>query len=144
MTDDREQSTDQPVEQGADKERRVERQAVPLLHFDLAKEVERLRQEDAWLKAGHLAKTLVKRADVRIVLFVLKAGTRIEEHKTDASISIQALRGRLLLHLPGREVDLLAGHLLVLDRAVPHAVEAVEESAFLLSISRPQAAEIDS
>src|SRR6185369_11555423 len=100
MIDDQEQPTNQPVERGVDNERKSEKLTAPLLHFNLAKEVEQLRQEDAWLKTGHMAKTLVKHSDFRIVLFVLKAGTRIEEHKTNASISVQALRGRLLLHLP--------------------------------------------
>ena len=143
MIEDNEKSTNQPIERGVDNERESERLAKPLLHFDLAHEIEQLCQEDAWVKTGHTAKTLVKHHDFRIVLIALKAGTRIGEHKTDARISIQALRGRLLLHLPELEVELLAGHLLALDRALPHDVEAVEESAFLLSISWSRGSESD-
>jgi hypothetical protein len=35
------------------------------------------------------------------------------------------------------------GHLLVLDRALEHDLEALEESAILLTISWPHAAEIE-
>jgi hypothetical protein len=37
----------------------------------------------------------------------------------------------------GRDIDLPAGHVLALDRAVPHDVQAVEDSAFLLTIAWP-------
>jgi hypothetical protein len=38
-------------------------------------------------------------------------------------------------------VDLPAGHLLALDRTIEHDLEAVEESAILLTISWPKGAE---
>jgi hypothetical protein len=39
------------------------------------------------------------------------------------------------VHLADRKVNVSAGHLLVLDCGVLHDVEALEESAFLLTIS---------
>jgi hypothetical protein len=39
------------------------------------------------------------------------------------------------LRLPDRTVELSTGQLLVLDRCVPHDVEAEEDSAFLLTMS---------
>jgi quercetin dioxygenase-like cupin family protein len=39
------------------------------------------------------------------------------------------------MHVEEREFDLPAGHLLALDAAVPHDVEALEDSAFLLTIA---------
>jgi hypothetical protein len=45
------------------------------------------------------------------------------------------------MHILGKIVDLPVGHLLVLDRAVLHDVEAQEESAFLLTIAWPEGAE---
>jgi quercetin dioxygenase-like cupin family protein len=111
-----------------------------VLQFDLAAETGRLRQEEAWRTTARNAKTLVKYPDLRIVLITMKAGTRMEGHKADGSISVQSLTGRLRLHLPAKTVELLAGNLLTLERAVPHDVEALEESVFLLSISWPKGA----
>jgi quercetin dioxygenase-like cupin family protein len=37
----------------------------------------------------------------------------------------------------GRTFDLPAGSLLALDQGIPHDVEALEESAFLLTIAWP-------
>ena len=110
----------------------------PLLEFDLAAETEQLRQEDPWKSTSRNAKTLVKYADLRIVLMAMKAGTLMEGHKADGSISIHTLTGKLRLHLSEQTVELPAGRLLTLERALPHDVEALEESSFLLTISWPR------
>jgi quercetin dioxygenase-like cupin family protein len=115
---------------------------APLMDFDLAKEVAELHKEEAWGRTGRNSKTLVKQPDFRIVLIALQKGGHIEEHKADARISIYTLGGHVKLQLPEQPIDLPAGHLLVLDRALEHDLEAVEESAILLTISWPHAAEI--
>jgi quercetin dioxygenase-like cupin family protein len=79
----------------------------------------------------------VKYSDFRIVLIFMQAGTMIREHKADARISIHGLSGRLMVQLPEKTVALSTGDLLVLEKCLPHDVSAVEESAFLLSISWP-------
>ena len=61
----------------------------------------------------------------------------MQEHKTDARVSIHALSGRLLIKLDEQTVELPAGNLLVLEKALSHNVSVLEESAFLLSISWP-------
>lgn len=109
--------------------------AGSLLGFDLAAELAKLRLETPWTAHGSNGVTLVKHPDIRIVLMALKAGVRIEEHKAEGRMSIQALSGSLRLRLPQGTVDLRAGHVLVLDRGVPHDLEALEESEVLLTIT---------
>ncbi len=110
----------------------------PLLQFDIAKEIRQQRQEDSWLQGvGRSSKTLVKYGDLRIVLISMKAGARMHEHKASARISIQTIAGHVQLHLREQTVDLPAGQLLVLDQCLPHDVEALEDSAFLLTLSWP-------
>jgi quercetin dioxygenase-like cupin family protein len=106
------------------------------LSFDLGDEAEALKREAPWAAHGHNAKTLVKHPDFRVVLIALKAGARMPEHKTDQCVTIQALVGRLRLHLhfPDQVLELAAGGLVALDHTVLHDVEAVEESIFLLSL----------
>lgn len=113
------------------------RLSAPVLKFDLAAEIEQLNGEEHWVKDGRISKTLVKHSDFRIVLMFMKAGTLMQEHKTDARLSIHALSGRLLIKLDGQTVELPAGHLLVLEKGLMHDVSALEESVFLLSISWP-------
>jgi len=68
---------------------------------------------------------------------LMKANTRMNKHHVDARISIQALEGRLRVRLPDQIVEVAAGALIALDYAIPHSVEALEESAFLITISWP-------
>jgi quercetin dioxygenase-like cupin family protein len=113
------------------------------LQFDLDGEVDELMLEDTWARTGQNAKTLVKHPDFRIVLIVLRAGARIREHMADARVSIHCLSGHLRLSLPEESVEMHARHVLVLDKSVPHEVEAIEQSALLLSISWPGRGALD-
>lgn len=107
----------------------------PVLTFDLVKEADRLRHETPWGEHGRNAVTLVKHSDLRIVFIVMKAGARLEEHHADARLSIHALEGHVRLRMGDETVDLRAGHLLALEENLPHDLEAIEESAVLLTIA---------
>jgi quercetin dioxygenase-like cupin family protein len=115
---------------------------APLMDFDLKKEVAQLHEEEAWSRTGRNSKTLVKQPDFRIVLIALQKGGHVEEHSADARLSIYTLSGHVRLQMPDQIVDLSAGHLLVLDRALENDMQALEESAILLTISWPHSAEI--
>ncbi|HYM09370.1 MAG TPA: hypothetical protein VEU62_01485, partial [Bryobacterales bacterium] len=88
-------------------------------------------------QSGRNAKTIVKYPDFRIVLTVVKGNTRIHEHHSDGRISVQTVAGHIRMRAGGKEFDLPVGRLLALDRAMPHDVEALEDSAFLLTIAWP-------
>jgi mannose-6-phosphate isomerase-like protein (cupin superfamily) len=111
--------------------------AEPLLQIDLEQELQQLRQEDSWQReTGRSSKTLAKYPDFRIVLILMKSGTRMRQQRAEGRVSIQQLKGQVRIHLAAsRKVDVPAGHLLVLDCGVLHDVEAMEESALLLTIS---------
>ncbi len=111
--------------------------AAPTLQFDLSAEIARLHAEEPW-QAGHTAKTIAKYPDFRLVLVAMKAGAQLLEHKTYGRVSIQALSGRIQLHLPSGVVELAAGGLLTLDREMNHDVQALEDSTFLLTIAWPE------
>ena len=109
---------------------------TPILQCGLLQEIESLHKEDAWLQStGPSSKTLVKHPDLRIVLIAMRKNMRMSEHQATATISVQTLAGHIRLTLPDRTADLPMGQLLVLDQGVRHDVEAVEDSAFLLTMS---------
>ena len=109
---------------------------TPILQCDLLEEIQTLHKEDAWVQGtGPSSKTLVKHPDLRIVLIAMSKNMRMSEHKATATISVQTLAGHIRLTLPDRTADLPTGQLLVLDQGVRHDVEAVEDSAFLLTMS---------
>ena len=124
-------------ETGGSAQRPARQLAAPALAFDLAAELASLKEEASWQDGDRNARTLVEEPTLRIVLCAARAGARFQEHKTAGLASLQTLAGHLRLHLPDETVDLPAGHLLALHHDRPHDVEAVEESAFLLTFAWP-------
>lgn len=107
--------------------------AEPFMEFDLPAEIHRLKAETTW-STGQNARTLVKYDDVRVVLMALQAKVRIPEHKAEGRLSVHVLSGHVQLRASGRTFSLRAGGLLAIDQGIPHEVEALEESAMLLTI----------
>lgn len=106
-----------------------------MLNFDLNEEMDHFRDEATWRQQGHDAKTLVKEQSFRVVLIALKQGATLSEHSAPGPLSIQVVSGRVKVAATERTVELSAGQLLVLESGIPHAVQAVEESQFLLTIA---------
>ena len=117
-------------------QRPPEQMSGPFLEFDLRAQIELLHGEA--YRHGHNSKTLTKYSDFRLVLTVIKAGTRIRKHRAAGRISVQTLRGHIRMHVGEKLLDLPVGRLLVVDREIPHDVEAVEDSAFLLAVAWPE------
>jgi quercetin dioxygenase-like cupin family protein len=107
---------------------------VSSANFDLATAERELRQEGNYARNGHAARTLALQPDLRIVLNVMRTDSRIAKHRVDQTASIHALSGHLRLQLESKTLELSAGQLLVLEAGVPHDVEAVTESTFLLTL----------
>lgn len=102
--------------------------------FDLGAIELEMRREEPYQKQGHTARTLVRAPDLRVLLVVIKGGSRIPEHHANESTSIHTISGHVRLHLSDRTVELPAGRLLVLDRELKHDVEAAIDSAFVLTL----------
>ncbi|MEO7142820.1 MAG: hypothetical protein ABI165_04885 [Bryobacteraceae bacterium] len=128
----------QPQASHAGAQRTPEPTAGAFLEFDLKAQIEQMKSEPAW-QNGRNAKTLVKYPNFRIVLMLVKAKMRIEEHHADGRISVQTIAGHIRMRVAGKDFDLPVGHLLALDHEVRHDVEALEDSAFLLTIARSAA-----
>ena len=110
--------------------------ADPFMEFDLPAEIHRLKAETTW-STGQNARTLIKYDDFRVVLIALQAKVRIPEHNAEGRLSVHVLSGHIQLRASGRTFSLRPGGLLAIDRGVPHDVEALEESAFLLTMAWP-------
>ena len=118
---------------------RLPQLAEPTIQFNVAQELGQLHHAGAWDQtSGRSSKALAKYADFRIVLVSMKANTRMDQHRAEGRISIQCLAGRLRIHLPSaQKAEMAVGDLLVLDCGIPHDVQALAESAFLLTICWP-------
>lgn len=94
-----------------------------------------LRQEPYYEHNGRNAITLVKNSEIRVVLQAMQPGSSLAEHHAPGPITVQVLEGEIRFHTGGLTQRLRAGELLVLPAGVPHSVDAVQESAFLLTIA---------
>ena len=108
---------------------------VPLLHLQLSEQLERLRQEPTWRTRGRNAITLTKEPGLRLVLMLLGKGTKISEHQAAGPLTFHVLTGSVTFRAGARVESLEAGELIVLESAVAHEVEALEESACLLTLA---------
>ena len=109
----------------------------PVTALDLLDEAARLRQEPTWEQSDRNAKTFVKATDLRLVLTTLKQGAIVKAHRAPGSAVVQTLSGRIRLGLPDQTVELPPGALVALEPNLPHDVEALEESAFTITIAWP-------
>ncbi len=107
----------------------------PVILKNLWYEVERLKLAPSWqLPTGRSSETLAKYPDFVLVLVLMKAETLMDKHETAGRISVYVIQGRVEAHLQeGKVIHLGAGELLTLDRELAH-VQALEESAFLLTV----------
>ncbi|MEZ4500109.1 MAG: cupin domain-containing protein [Thermomicrobiales bacterium] len=84
--------------------------------------------------SGRRSEILVKTPTLRVVLVTMTAGTESQEHAVEGTITIQALRGRFDIVIDDVAHPVPAGDLFALEGGVRHAVRAVEDGAFLLTI----------
>ena len=111
--------------------------ADPVLHVRIAEQLERLKQETTWRSGDHNAITLTKAPTLRVVLIALKRGAKLHEHQATGPITILLVSGLLRLRAAGRAWDLKPGEVVVLESAIEHEVQAVQECAFLVTIVKP-------
>jgi quercetin dioxygenase-like cupin family protein len=81
--------------------------------------------------------TLIKTSAAELIRMVLPAGKELKEHRAPGEIIVHCLEGRVEFTTMGKTEELTPGKLLLLPPAEPHAVRALEDSSFLLTILFP-------
>jgi quercetin dioxygenase-like cupin family protein len=113
----------------------TERFAAPAQAFDLDAAAGELARETTTPHAGHRQKTLYRHGGSSLSLFLFQPGSELREHRTNGTVFIQVLQGRLTVHAAGQRHDLPAGRVLVLSPGVPHDLHAEELTRMLLTVS---------
>ncbi|MBX0332292.1 cupin domain-containing protein [Pontibacter sp. HSC-14F20] len=106
-----------------------------LLTTDLTALARGLKEEENWQKIGRGSRTIFKSDTLRILLNVMQAGSEIKAHQAPGPISVQVIEGRISFNTEAESVELSKGQMLTLQAHVRHSVEALEETAFLLTVS---------
>jgi quercetin dioxygenase-like cupin family protein len=99
--------------------------------FTFAAEIARLPPDGP---SGRRSETLVTTAGLRVVLVTMRAGTAMREHVAPGPITVQPIRGRFVFIVDGDEREISDGMLVALNAQTRHAVRALENGAFLLTI----------
>ena len=107
---------------------------LTLMRFNILDEIAAMKSSAQWNSTGRGAKTLVKNDELRIVLVALSARKAIHEHHAEGAISVSVVEGAIRFTGDGKEQGLRSGSLLALAAALPHGVEALEDSAFMLTV----------
>ena len=114
-----------------------------LAQFDLANEMAEFEHAISHIPSGVRTRTLFKKTDFRVVLISMEAAAMIKEHHADGTTSVQVLKRRHPLQDAGTDVRICTLAVsLPLGASIKHDVEAIEESAFLLTISWPDNQEL--
>jgi NADH-quinone oxidoreductase subunit F len=109
---------------------------VPLWRsLDLKHEIDELESSELFKSSDRTAKTLVKQGNFTVVLTLVKAGAVLKEHKAEGNVSIHVLRGRICIKVDDNTAEFEQSQMMILNPGVRHSVEALDETAFLISIS---------
>jgi quercetin dioxygenase-like cupin family protein len=107
----------------------------PLQSFDLEAEVSRLREEQEWQQGRRNAITMRKGEGLSVILVVMKAGGRLEEHSAPGPISLSVREGRVRFTAAEKIVEAGTETVLTCDAGVNHSVEAVSDAVCLLHVA---------
>jgi quercetin dioxygenase-like cupin family protein len=106
----------------------------PVISLDTEDEVHALKTEPEWIAGERNGITLAKYPHMRVVLVALRRGTSLREHKVEGPMALYLLSGKVSVTVRKTRYQVQEGGLFTLRKTVPHDVEALEDSAFLLTI----------
>lgn len=115
-----------------------------LAFFSLSSLAKDLTSEHEYERAGVSAVTLARDEHVTLLLVALRKGTVMREHRAPSAGTVVLHSGRVkFVAGDGATTDLEPGSLAVFSADVLHAVEALEDAVYLVTIggrSRPDSA----
>jgi quercetin dioxygenase-like cupin family protein len=106
----------------------------PAIAFTIPEEIERLRKEPEWVSGKRNSVTVVKTSNLSIVLMAIPTGANLCGHQVEGPITLQVVSGAIQFGVAGEPRKLTAGSVIALDKAIPHDIEALEDSDLLLTI----------
>jgi quercetin dioxygenase-like cupin family protein len=109
----------------------------PLMRFDLAAEIDRLTSEREWNEGDRNSIVLAKDARQRVLLTVMRTGARVGDEEAEGPIAVQVLGGRVAVRRDSYEEALGDGELATIEAGGLWSVQAVEDSAILLTLAWP-------
>lgn len=104
-----------------------------MVSLKIMDEVAHLKTKPEWSLEDRLAVSLVKDDSLNVLLMLLKKEARLAEHRTKGPIAVYVLSGSIRFSAGSEQSVLSSGSTAALDRNIVHSLEALEESAVLLT-----------
>jgi quercetin dioxygenase-like cupin family protein len=108
---------------------------APLVNINLSEFIKQIKSETTWGSSDRNAITVFKTNGLRIVLIALHKDAVMKEHTADGIISVQVLEGEINFSADKRSTLLKQHDMVALHKGMPHSVQAMEESVFLLTLT---------
>lgn len=107
---------------------------APYVLADVNTVIQQLQQEAAWKKNDRNAITIFKTKGTTTVIAAMRAGSIINDNATDGIISIQVLKGSVLVKTNIKEdpITVNSGNIFFMHREFSHNIWAAEESFLLM------------
>jgi quercetin dioxygenase-like cupin family protein len=109
----------------------------PMMAFAIAEEISKIKADQPSTNQGKRSAVLTKNEHVSIVLAVLARGEALQEHQIEGQITVTVVQGAIRFDALNERVRLNAGGLLTLRPGIRHSVEALEDSAFVITVCAP-------
>jgi quercetin dioxygenase-like cupin family protein len=109
----------------------------PMMAFAIAEEISKIKADQRSTNQAKRSAVLAKNEHVRIVLAVLARGEELHEHEAEGQITVTVVQGAIRFNALNERVSLTAGGLLTLQPRIRHSVEALEDSAFVITVCVP-------
>ncbi len=106
-----------------------------IVALKIADEIAHLKSGPEWQSGDRHSTSLVKDDALNVMLMVLKKGARLHPHRTKGPVVVQVVSGSIQFSCESEQHLISAGEMVGLDRGVTHSVEALAESALLLTTS---------
>jgi quercetin dioxygenase-like cupin family protein len=96
-----------------------------------------LPAETQYAPNGIVSRTVLREANMRVVLFGFAEGQELTEHTSTQQALIQVLSGECEFSLAGKPHRMKSGDLLHMPPNLPHAVKATSQFSMLLTLTPP-------
>ncbi|MGB9882613.1 MAG: cupin domain-containing protein [Methanomassiliicoccales archaeon] len=87
-------------------------------------------------KEGIVSKTFLDTPDLKMVLFCMAKGQSLSEHTASMPASIHVMRGKAMIILGENKYEALPGTWIYMPAELKHAINALEDFVFLLTLHK--------
>ena len=107
---------------------------APLVEMDLNNFILQIKHEITWATTDHNSITIFKSDNTTVVLIGMHQHAELKKHKAYGNIHVQVLEGKINFCAEQQTVSLQKGQMIALKADIPHSVQALEDSFFLLTV----------